>query len=85
MKIRILPSVFCLSALLAAGCTSGSKGTKEEQPNIGTRTVKLLEQGELKFTTPISQQAVEGNKEDVPGYDEGPAYALFKFGEGLSY
>ena len=49
MKIRTLPSVFCLSALLAAGCTSGSKETSEEQPIIGTRTVKILEQDGSKF------------------------------------
>lgn len=41
--------------------------------------------GKMPFTTPISQQAVETNKEDVPGYDEGPDYALFNFGEGLGY
>lgn len=49
MKIRTLPSVVCLSALVAVGCTGGSKETKEEQPNIGTRTVKILEQDGLKF------------------------------------
>jgi beta-glucosidase len=41
--------------------------------------------GKMPFTTTISQQAVETNKEDVPGYDEGPDYALFNFGEGLAY
>ncbi|WP_181305476.1 glycoside hydrolase family 3 N-terminal domain-containing protein [Rufibacter sp. XAAS-G3-1] len=41
--------------------------------------------GKMPFTTPVSQQAVENNKEDLPGYKEGEAYALFKFGEGLSY
>jgi beta-glucosidase len=33
----------------------------------------------------VSQQAVENNKEDVPGYKEGEAYALFRFNEGLRY
>lgn len=46
---------------------------------------KFKPTGKMPFTTPISQQAVETNKEDVPGYDEGPDYPLFKFGEGLSY
>lgn len=46
---------------------------------------KFKPTGKMPFTTPISQQAVETNKEDVPGYDEGTDYPLFKFGEGLSY
>ncbi len=41
--------------------------------------------GKMPFTTPINQAVVETNKEDVPGYDEGNAYPLFKFGEGLNY
>lgn len=41
--------------------------------------------GRMPFTTPVSEEAVESNKEDLPGYDEGPEYALFKFDEGLSY
>lgn len=46
---------------------------------------KFKPTGKMPFTTPISELAVENNKEDLPGYDEGPDYALFKFGEGLSY
>lgn len=46
---------------------------------------KFNPSGKMPFTTPISQQAVETNKEDVPGYLEGDAYALFRFDEGLSY
>ncbi len=41
--------------------------------------------GKMPFTTPVSQQAVENNKEDLPGYKEGDGYALFRFGEGLGY
>lgn len=41
--------------------------------------------GKMPITTPVSNQAVENNKEDVPGYDEGADYGLFKFGEGLRY
>lgn len=48
-------------------------------------TGKFNPSAKMPITTPISQQAVENNKEDVPGYDEGPDYALFKFNEGLSY
>lgn len=40
--------------------------------------------GKMPFTTPISKQAVLQNKSDVPGYLK-PDYALFKFGDGLSY
>lgn len=41
--------------------------------------------GKMPFTTPISEAAVRNQLEDVPGYNEGAAYALFKYGEGLSY
>lgn len=41
--------------------------------------------GKMPFKTPLNNAAVEGNKEDVPGYDEGENYALFKFDEGLQY
>lgn len=48
-------------------------------------TGKFNPSGKMPFTTPISQQAVENNKEDLPGHKEGEGYALFKFGEGLRY
>jgi beta-glucosidase len=41
--------------------------------------------GKMPFTTPISDKAVLENKSDVPGYMEPQGYALFKFGDGLSY
>lgn len=41
--------------------------------------------GKMPFTTPVSEQAVANQKEDVPGYLEGAGYALFKWGEGMSY
>ena len=41
--------------------------------------------GKMPFTTPISRQAVLDNQSDVPGYLKPKGYALFKFGEGLSY
>jgi beta-glucosidase len=40
--------------------------------------------GKMPFTTPKSRQAVLENQSDVPGYMK-PNYALFKFGDGLSY
>jgi beta-glucosidase len=41
--------------------------------------------GKMPFTTPISEDAVLKNKEDVPGYLEGDSYALFKYDEGLTF
>jgi beta-glucosidase len=41
--------------------------------------------GKMPFTTPVSMKAVESQKEDVPGYLEGPDYALFQYGEGIRY
>ncbi len=41
--------------------------------------------GKMPFTTPVSAAAVNNQLEDVPGYKEGAGYALFKYGEGLSY
>lgn len=41
--------------------------------------------GKMPFTTPISDDAVINNKEDLPGYKEGKEYGLFWFNDGLSY
>jgi len=41
--------------------------------------------GKMPFSTPRTEEAVQNNRPDVPGYEEGPEYALFNFGEGLSY
>lgn len=59
-------------------------GTKPDAL-IDVLTGKFNPTGKMPFTTPISNQAVENNLEDVPGYLEGDGYALFKFDEGLSY
>lgn len=48
-------------------------------------TGKFDPTGKMPFTTPVSEQAVANQKEDVPGYLEGAGYALFKWGEGMSY
>ena len=48
-------------------------------------TGKFNPTGKMPFSTPISDQAVTGQKEDVPGYLEGEGYALFNYDEGLSY
>jgi len=39
----------------------------------------------MPFSTPVSDEAVTNQKEDVPGYLEGEGYALFNYEEGLSY
>ena len=39
----------------------------------------------MPFSTPVSDEAVENNLEDVPGYLEKDGYALFNYDEGLSY
>lgn len=39
----------------------------------------------MPFSTPVSDNAVESQKEDVPGYTEGEGYALFNYDEGLGY
>ncbi|HRR94486.1 MAG TPA: glycoside hydrolase family 3 C-terminal domain-containing protein, partial [Bacteroidales bacterium] len=41
--------------------------------------------GKMPFATPLSDEAVEKQKEDVPGFMEEEGYALFKYDEGLSY
>lgn len=41
--------------------------------------------GKMPFSTPASEEAVIRQKEDVPGYLEGRAYALFRYDEGLTY
>lgn len=60
---------------------------------FGTSTDALLDvlsgkfnpSGKMPFSTPVSDQAVESQKEDVPGYMEGEGYALFNYDEGMSY
>jgi beta-glucosidase len=48
-------------------------------------TGKFNPTGKMPFSTPVSDEAVENQKEDVPGYMEGPGYALFNYDEGLNY
>jgi beta-glucosidase len=48
-------------------------------------TGKFNPSGKMPFSTPVSDLAVANQKEDVPGYLEGPGYALFNYDEGLSY
>ncbi|MEN9612189.1 MAG: hypothetical protein RLZZ628_3003 [Bacteroidota bacterium] len=41
--------------------------------------------GKMPFSTPVSKKAVLENQSDVPGYLKPKGYALFRFGDGLSY
>jgi beta-glucosidase len=41
--------------------------------------------GKMPFAIPSSEKAVAENKSDLPGSMENPGYALFNFGQGLSY
>lgn len=48
-------------------------------------TGKFNPTGKMPFTTPISEEAAQNQKSDVPGYLKGARYSLFKYNEGLSY
>jgi len=48
-------------------------------------TGKFNPSGQMPFTTPISEEAVQKQLSDVPGYLKGKEYALFRYGEGLRY
>ena len=41
--------------------------------------------GKMPFSTPASDAKAQRQKSDLPGYQEEGEYALFHFGEGLSY
>lgn len=70
-----------------------TKNVKGVLATFGTTSDALLDvitgkynpSGKMPFSTPVSDVAVENQKEDVPGYMEGPGYALFNYDEGLSY
>ena len=48
-------------------------------------TAKFNPTGKMPFSTPVSDDAVTNQKEDVPGYLEGKGYALFNYNQGISY
>lgn len=70
-----------------------TKNIKGVLATFGTTTDALLDiltgkfnpTGKMPFSTPVSDSAVENQKEDVPGYLEGEGYALFNYKEGLGY
>ncbi len=48
-------------------------------------TGKFSPGAKIPFSTPVSEEVVQMQKSDVPGHLEDPGYALFDFGEGLSF
>jgi hypothetical protein len=90
-------SFFFIALLLFIALSSNKNGgSSKKQPLLGTRSVKIIENdgfsfkdfnpsGKMPFSTPVSDQAVEKQKEDVPGYLEGEGYALFNYNEGISF
>ena len=69
------------------------ENTETVLATFGTSTDALLDivcgkynpTGKMPITIPISKEAVENNRSDIPGYQESEEYALFKFGDGLGY
>lgn len=69
----------------------GSKHVKSVLATFGTTPEALLDvvtgrfkpQGKMPFSTPVSDEAAQNQKSDVPGYMEDEGYALFNFDEGL--
>ncbi len=67
-----------IKAVLATfGCTTDAV--------LDVITGKFNPSGKMPFSTPVSEQAAQNQKSDVPGYLEGKGYALFNANEGLSY
>jgi beta-glucosidase len=48
-------------------------------------TGKFNPSGKMPFTTPVSEDAVQKQQSDVPGFLKGSNYPLFKYNEGLNY
>lgn len=79
--------------VIAEVYNKGSINVKGVIATFGTTNDALLDvvtgkfnpSGKMPFTTPVSEVAAQHNIPDVPGYDEGPDYPLFKFNEGISY
>jgi beta-glucosidase len=67
-----------IKAVLATfGCTTDAV--------LDVLTGKFNPSGKMPFSTPVSEQAAQHQKSDVPGYLEGKNYALFNLNEGLRY
>ncbi|MEY4934138.1 MAG: hypothetical protein RIS64_497 [Bacteroidota bacterium] len=70
-----------------------SKNVKTILATFGTTPDAILDivtgtfkpSGKMPFSTPVSKKAVLENQSDVPGHLKPKGYALFRFGDGLSY
>lgn len=69
----------------------GSRNIKGVLATFGTTPEAILDivvgkfqsSARMPFSTPISDQAAQNQKSDVPGYMEGDGYELFRFDEGI--
>ena len=70
----------------------GSRNIKGVLATFGTTPEAILDivagkfqpSAQMPFSTPISDQAAQNQKSDVPGYMEGQGYELFRFDEGIN-
>jgi beta-glucosidase len=70
----------------------GEGNIKAVMATFGTTPDAILEivsgqfnpSGKMPFSTPVSDEAAQNQKSDVPGYLEGNGYEFFKFDEGMN-
>lgn len=71
---------------------TGDKGNiKAVMATFGTTPEAILDialgkftpSGKMPFSTPVTDEAAQNQKSDVPGYMEGDGYEFFKFNEGM--
>jgi beta-glucosidase len=70
----------------------GETNIKAVMATFGTTPEAILDivsgqfkpSGKMPFSTPVSDEAAQNQKSDVPGYLEGDGYEFFKFDEGMN-
>ncbi len=70
----------------------GETNIKTVMATFGTTPEAILDiisgqfkpSGKMPFSTPVSDEAAQNQKSDVPGYLEGDGYEFFKFDEGMN-
>ncbi|HOO98182.1 MAG TPA: glycoside hydrolase family 3 N-terminal domain-containing protein [Bacteroidales bacterium] len=80
----VIDEIYSENAKRNIGAVLATFGTSPDAL-LDVLTGKFNPTGKMPFSTPVSQAAVENNREDVPGYLEPDGYALFRYDEGLSY
>ncbi len=71
--------------------SQGASNIKAVMATFGTTPEAILEivlgkfrpTGKMPFSTPVTDEAAQNQKSDVPGYMEGAGYEFFKFDEGM--